>query len=95
MTQEEKVELKKRLVNTGDEEMELVAQKLHKLMQAQARESLLSSQIASFSREYSADIETETDHLSVSTNKRSHEAEQVSNTTQEAYLNPIDLGNTR
>lgn len=49
LSKEEKLMLKDRLANRGEEEINLVAEKLHKIMQEKARESSIGSTISPFS----------------------------------------------
>jgi len=49
MSMEERVNLKKMLQSRGDEEINLVAEKLHKIMQEKARESSIGSTMTPFS----------------------------------------------
>jgi len=49
MSVAEKVALKEMLANRGDEEINMVAQKLHKIMQDKARESSIGSTVSPFS----------------------------------------------
>ena len=49
MSMEERVNLKKMLQSRGEEEINLVAQKLHKIMQEKSRESSIGSTMTPFS----------------------------------------------
>jgi len=49
MSREQKIVLKERLANRGEDEINLVAEKLHKIMQEKARESSVGSTVSPFS----------------------------------------------
>ena len=49
MSKEQKIVLKERLANRGEDEIHLVAEKLHKIMQEKARESSVGSTVSPFS----------------------------------------------
>ena len=49
MSKEERVNLKKKLQSRGDEEINMVAEKLHKIMQEKSRESSIGSTVTPFS----------------------------------------------